>query len=164
MNFNETLYVNDDSPLKGTLSISKVFPDGRNIEIYNQTNLILSAAKLYVLSSLYLPAIASDPITQLAFGTGGCIDPAGLFPKQELATQTGLNTFLTQVPIVYTVNTPAILVTFVGDLDQTQGNGLLITEAGLVKASTNYFNVKNFPGIPKTSEFSLHIQWTIQLA
>jgi hypothetical protein len=48
------------------------------------------------------------------------------------------------------------------DVDQTQANGSQLTEAGLFKASGAIFNVKNHPGINKTSEFSVHYSWSIK--
>ncbi len=115
-----------------------------------------------MLSGLYLPAIASDPIINLKAGTGGNIDPAGLYPKPEDPDQTDLITPVITIPTVYTLDVPNIVVTFLADVDQSQANGEQLTEVGLFKASTEIFNVKNHPGINKTSEFSVHYSWAIR--
>lgn len=154
----------DNWPLYGELSIYKVYESGKRELAFREKNLIVSAAKLYILSGLYTPAITSDPITSLHVGTGGTVDPGGLFPKLEDPSQTNLITPLLTVPTTYTVNTANYSVTFIATVDQGTGNGSLITEAGLFKTSGLIFNVKNFPGIPKTSAFGVNFQWTISLA
>lgn len=88
----------------------------------------------------------------------------GLYPKREDPSQTDLISEVTELPITYTVNSTAPSVTFIADADQSTANGLLLTEAGLFKLSGDIFNVKNHPGIPKTSDFGVHYVWTIKYA
>ena len=156
--------INEKLTPNGSLAIYKVYPDGRRELHFRDDNLIVSAAKLYILSSLYQVGVSSDPITNLQVGTGGTVDPGGLFPYVENPAATGLATYLLTVPTTYSVNTGNFSVTFIATVDQGTGNGSLITEAGLFKASNLMFNVKNFPGIPKTSAFGVNFQWTIQMA
>lgn len=146
----------------GILSISIGRKDGTREKIFEEKNLITKAAKRFLLSGLYLPAIASDPIINLKAGIGGNIDPAGLYPKPEDPDQTNLITPVITIPTVYTLDVPNIVVTFLADVDQSQANGQQLTEVGLFKASGAIFNVKNHPGINKTSEFSVHYSWAIR--
>lgn len=150
--------------LSGVLKIWKQFPDGTLEKIYEEDNLITLAAKQYLLSAIYSAGIPSDQVTNLKVGTGGTIDPEGQFPKLENPLWTDLNTPLLSVSTSYVLNSAIPSVTFLADLDAATGNGSLITEAGLFKASSLIFNVKTFPGIPKTSEFNLHFEWTIKMA
>jgi hypothetical protein len=148
----------------GTLSAFAVYEDGRVDKLFEEKNLITTPAKQALLSVLYLPGVVSDPITQFRVGTGGAIDPQGLYPKQEDPTQTGLITQVYSVATTYILGSTDVSVTYLADVDQSSANGSLITEAGLFKASGLIFNVKNFPAIPKTSEFSIHFEWTIKYA
>lgn len=151
-------------PLEGTLKAEKVYADGSTELIFEKKNLIVLTAKQVLLSSLYVPNQLSDPIVNLKIGTGGCIDPQGLYPKPISQAMTSLFTPLLNVATSYTINSAAPSVTFIADIDQGTANGQLITEAGLYKSSGNIFNLKTFPGIPKTSEFSIHFEWTIQMS
>jgi hypothetical protein len=150
--------------LEGVLKAELVYPDGRRELAFEEKNLIVLTAKQVLLSSLYVANQLSDPIINLNIGTGGCIDPQGLFPKPISQAMTSLFTPLLSVPTSFTINSAAPSVTFIADVDQGTANGQLITEAGLFKASGNMFNIKTFPGIPKTSEFSIHFEWTIQMS
>lgn len=148
----------------GILAAYKKFPDGRVEEIFKEENLITTASKQFLLSGLYTSGVVSDPIIQFRVGSGGAIDPQGLYPKQEDPAQTGLINQVYSTATTFVVGTEDISVTYLADVDQSSGNGELITEAGLFKASGDIFNVKNFPAIPKTSEFSVHFEWTIKYA
>lgn len=151
-------------PLEGVLSVSKIFPNGASEKLFEEKNLIMLASKQYVLSSVYSAGVTFQPISQLAVGIGGTVDPGGLFPKPVTQNLTGLYNELARVSVSFTVNSNVPSVTFITDLDQGTGNGSLITEAGLFRAGGSMFNIKTFPGIPKTSEFSLHFEWTIKIA
>ncbi len=148
--------------LEGELSAWKVFPSGVREGIFTKKNLIVRLAKLHVLQCLYDPLFVQDPITTFKLGTGGSIDPNGLFPKPENPDQLDLVTPQISVPISYVEYPSDVKVTYLSDLDQSQGNGLLITEAGLFQASGKIFNVKNFPAVSKTSEFGLHFEWSVK--
>lgn len=151
-------------PLEGILRAEKWYPDGRKELAFEEHNLIVLTAKQVLLSSLYVSNQLSDPVINLKIGTGGCIDPQGLFPKPISQAMTSLFTPLLNVTTSFTINSSAPSVTFIADVDQGTANGQLITEAGLYKSSGNMFNIKTFPGIPKTSEFSIHFEWTIQMS
>lgn len=146
----------------GVLSIYKKDADGNSTLFFEEENLIVRSSKLFMMSQLYTRFLLSDPITTLKVGTGGNIDPLGLYPKVEDPLQTDLITPLTTAPATYVVNAVIPSVTFLADLDQSQGNGYQITEAGLFTLGGQIFNVKNHPGINKTADFSLHYSWAIK--
>ena len=88
----------------------------------------------------------------------------GLFPKQENPLATSLVSQVASLPVIYTVDLTTPSVTFIADATQATANGMLLTEAGLFKLSGAMFNVKNHPGIPKTSDFGVHYVWTVKYA
>lgn len=149
--------------LVGHLKIFKGLADGSRKLAFEQDNLIVKAAKQVILTTLFQTGITSDPINKLKVGTGGAVDLAGLYPKVESPTQTNLITPLLTLNTVVTADLTNLKVTFLADVDQTQGNGQMLSEAGLFKTSGLIFNVKNHPGITKTSEFSVHYEWSIKL-
>jgi hypothetical protein len=150
-------------PMIGELSIfTRHGPDAEKVEVFHEKNLITNASKTYILSGIYLPGIVSDPIVSLRVGSGGAIDPAGLFPKPEDPLQTDLITPVLTLSTIYVLSPTEISVKYLADVDQSQANGTLFTEAGLIKTSGLIFNIKNHPGIPKTSEFSIHYEWNIR--
>lgn len=151
-------------PLNGHLRVEQVFPDGTRLTVMSKKNLITLAAKIVVLSAIYNVGQTSDPVTTLWVGIGGSIDPQGQFPKPVAQSATGLYDPLVSAPTSFTTNNAVPSVTFIADIDQSTGNGQLITEAGLFKVSNLIFNILTFPGIPKTTEFSLHFEWTIDLS
>jgi hypothetical protein len=157
------LDASDASAAVGTLSIAVDYHKGSGKElVFEQKNLIVKDAKRYLLSGLYLAGVTSDPIVSLKVGTGGNIDPQGLYPKPEDPDQTNLIAPVISVATVYTLDLPNITATFLADIDQGQANGSMLTEAGLFLASGKIFNVKNHPGITKTSQFSVHYSWAIK--
>lgn len=148
--------------LEGTLSIWKAYPGRPRNKIYSEDNLIIRESKLYLLSSLWDANVLADPIINFKVGTGGAFDPEGLFSRPEDEEQEDLISPLVQVSTSFVVSESEVKVTYLADLDQSEGNGFKITEAGLFKQSGKIFNVKNFPAIPKTSEFGLHFEWSIK--
>lgn len=150
--------------LTGRVKIDLVYPSGEIVNHYDGKNLITLSAKQALLSMLYLSSQTSDPITKLAIGTGGTIDPEGQFPKSVASNLTSLFNQLLMVNTSYTVNNSMPSVTFIADVDQGTANGDLISEVALYKTSNLMFNIKTFPGIPKTSEFAIHFTWTIDLS
>jgi hypothetical protein len=150
---------------EGILRIYKVMAGSKRRElIFYEENIITLLTKQFLLSGIYTPAVSSDPVNTLHVGTGGTVDPAGLFPKTEDQTWTNLNTSLLSVPTTHTEDLTVPQTTFLADVDESLGNGSLISEAGLFRTAGAMFNVKTFPGIPKTSDFSLHFSWTIRIA
>jgi hypothetical protein len=150
--------------LSGFLTIDLVYSDGRIVRHIDKQNLITLAAKQVLLAGVYLPNQTSDPVTTLWVGTGGTIDPEGQFPKSVSQSATGLFNPLVSVATSYTNDNTVPSVTFIADIDQGTANGALISEAGLFKASNLMFNIKTFPAIPKTSEFSIHFTWEIEMS
>lgn len=159
--------------LIGHLSIYKIY--GRDPEfqtrelVFSEENLLTLLTKQQILSYIY-SAVTTDPVNGIKVGTGGCIDPDGLFPKQEDQNWTSLNNTITSIGVSgllsvgQAVDNTIPQVTFLADIDQSTANGNSINEAGLFKVSGDMFNVKTFPSIPKTAEFSLHFEWVIKLA
>jgi hypothetical protein len=154
--------VGEDIQIEGRLNIDLVYPDGRNIKHFEDDNLITTLSKQFLLSGIYLPSIVSDQVTTLKVGTGGTVDPGGLYPLAEDPAATGLHTLLLSVPVVYVLDLPNVAVTFLADVDQSTGNGSSLSECAMFKASGLIFNLKNHPAITKTSEFSIHYSWTIR--
>lgn len=149
---------------KGEVSVSLRYKDGTVENIIDKQNLIVDTAKLFILSTLYAGgAVTLDPIVSLKVGTGGCIDPAGLYPKPTLKTQTDLYTPLLTVDASPVIDTGNIKVTFLADVSTDEGNLQQINEAGLFKNSGTIFSVITHPGIYKTSDFAIHYSWTIRI-
>lgn len=147
----------------GTLSISVDYHQGKGKEvIFKEDNLVVKAAKQFLLSGLYTAAVVSDPLANLKVGTGGNIDPAGLYAKPEDPLQTDLITPILTIPLTYTLDLANVTVTFLADVDQSQCNGVMLTEAGMFKTSGLIFNIKNHPGINKNSQFSIHYSWAVK--
>ncbi len=153
----------DSMALNGELSIWKVTEAKGAQLLYKEDNLITKAAKLLILAGIYGTS-TTDAVINLKVGSGGTIDPEGLYPLAEDPLQTDLHTPEATIPVTYTVDTDQIAVTFVADVDQSTLNGTLINEAGLFKTSSTIFNVKNHPGIAKTADFALHYEWRIKVS
>lgn len=159
---NDNVIAKEPFEIIGIPKIFKQYADGSRELIFEEQNLITNQSKQALLTSLYTPGITSDPITALQIGTGGAIDTQGLYPKIENPAQTALVASIMSIPTTYTVNSSDISVTFLADVGQSDANAQLITEAGLFLASGHMFNIKNFPGIPKTSDFAIHFEWVVK--
>lgn len=161
-----TAKLKDSLGVSGTLRISCVDSQtGEIISPVHELNLITVSGKQSLLASLYTTSIIADPIATLRIGSGGCIDSGGLYPKPEDPYQTGLYTPISglSLSVSHTVAVGGMSVTFIADVDPALGNGQIISEAGLFTNSGVMFNVKNHPGIPKSSAFSIHYEWTISI-
>lgn len=146
----------------GHLKVELVYPDRRELWMEDK-NLIVHNGKLQLLAPLYTPGLVADPIASLHAGNGGTVDPQGLFPRQVDTTLTHLFNEVIAVAITQTVDPTRPSVTFLADITEAQCNGQLINEAALYSTSGNMFNIKTFGGIPKTSAFSVHFEWTISV-
>jgi hypothetical protein len=155
---------NTSVSLRGDLLAQKIYADGTKETIFEEKNLIMLVSKQRLLSMTYQSSGSWDPINRLAVGTGGSIDPAGLFPKIVTQDMTDLYDPLMMLTTYNELDNDIPKITFITDLDQGMGNGELITEAGLFTVAGSMFNMKTFPGITKTSEFSLHFEWTIRIS
>lgn len=149
--------------IEGEIQAWKVFPNGEKELVFCRKNLITKEARLAVLASLWDQEFRADRVTTFKLGLGGTIDPDGRFPRAEDPLQTDLVNPVISVKTSYVVDSENVKVTFLADLSPAEGNGLKITEAGLFKVSGKIFNVKNFPAVPKSSEFGLHFEWSIRV-
>jgi hypothetical protein len=147
----------------GQLRIDLVYKD-KVVPYYDKPNLITLAARQTVLSMLYMTGRTSDPISTLQVGTGGTIDPQGLFPKPVTKSLTALYNSVYTTAASYTANTSLPTITFIADIPDTALVGSQINEAGLFTVAGNMFNIKTFPSIPKTGDFGIHIEWTIDFS
>lgn len=146
----------------GLLTVSLVYADHTKIVVAEE-NVITLQGKLRMLETLYLGG--SNPvITTLRVGSGGTIDPEGRFPKPANSSLTSLFNQIQSVPVAYSIDNTYPSVTYIADIDPTLCNGSLISEAGLFFADNLMFNIKTFPGIPKTVDFSVHFEWTIRIS
>jgi hypothetical protein len=156
--------VDKNNLFEGRLIAKKIYADGKEEVCIDEINLVMLSSKYKMLSTLYNEGTyIVDPITSIHVGTGGTIDPLGLYPKTPSQNMTSLYSELVSIPVSFTEDPSVPSVTFISDMGQGAGNNRLITEAGLYTSQGSLFNIKTFIGIPKTSEFSLHFEWTIKL-
>lgn len=159
------MQINSHLPLRGELAIYLRHADGSKELHFEDKNLIVYAGRTLVLQALYLASYTPDPVATLRVGDGGCIDPAGLYPKTPSTELTSLYHQILSIPTTYQVVNPSIpSVTFLASVDQGQCNGTLLSEAGLFTGTGLMFNIKTFTGIPKTSYFAVDFVWTISVA
>jgi hypothetical protein len=165
----------DKFSIRGDLGIYLDYGNGKE-KFFEEQNLIVNAAKLILLKSVYLSS-STDYISSLRVGTGGTVDVLGVVPKMEEPTQTGLITVIPgvsssvngqDIPGVATLVTPSpneadLSVTFLASIDNSKANGYVISEVGLFTTGGSMFNVKNHPGITKSSSFAVHYEWTIRI-
>jgi hypothetical protein len=148
--------------VSGHLRVSLVYSDREEV-ILDEKNLITLLGKRRLLETLYVGA--SNPvISTLRVGTGGTIDPEGKFPKAVTSDLTALYNQVQSIPVIYTLDQSYPSVTYIADVDPTLCNGQLISEAGLFFSDGMMFNIKTFPAIPKTVDFSIHFEWTIRIS
>lgn len=150
----------DSFPMTGIINVFLKYGDTL-IPHFKDENLIVLVPRQNLLAMTYLAGRVSDPITTLQVGTGGSIDPEALYPKPVDKNMSELYNSIISVTTSHSVNNSVPSVTFIGDISESQGVNQLINEAGLFTAAGTMFNIKTFPGIPKTSEFGIHIEWTI---
>ena len=155
---------NDVLTVRGDIKVELHYNDGRIVTHCDEKNIVVLTAKQALLSYIYTSGQTSDPINSLHVGTGGSIDPQGYYPKPVSQNMTQLYNELTQIPTTYSIDNTVPSVTFIADVDQGTAIGAQINEAGLFKTSGLMFNIKTFPAINKTAEFSVHFEWTIKLA
>lgn len=149
---------------KGRLTVNLRFPDGTTKNHFEEDNLIVSGGRALILRPLYVTGAVSDPINSLHVGSGGTIDPQGLYPKIPTLGLTSLYHDDISLGIVATVDDPLLpSVTFRGSVGQDVMNGTLISEAGLFTVAGVMFNIKTFSGIPKTENFSVDFEWIISV-
>lgn len=147
----------------GQLRITLVYADREEV-VVDEKNVISLQGKQRLLQTLYAVQTGSSTITNLYVGTGGTVDPEGRFPKPVNSSLTNLFGPLTSVPVTYTLLETYPSITYIADIDPTLCNGSIISEAGLFFSDDVMFNIKTFPGIPKTVDFSIHFEWTVKIS
>lgn len=150
----------------GRLTILKLWDDGVVETALNEgDNLVTKAGKGLLLSNLFRADGGSgDPLLYAKIGTGGTTDPTGLLVRTPSDVMTDLFTPRETVSIIKVTQDLAVpSITLAAFIDQSQGNGLKITEAGFFSNSGIMFNIKTFTGIDKLSSFALMLKWTIQI-
>lgn len=150
--------------LWGRLEIELDYGD-RKVKHWEGPNLIVSTGKQIALLALFTNSL-NDSLTYAKVGTGGSTNPPpggdGSLLKTPIVSLIDLYTPLTRVGIAkigQDLSVPQI--TLVANLDNSQGNGSFINEAGFFSGNNQMFNIKVFPGIQKTWDFSVNFQWTI---
>lgn len=157
-----TVKVHDGLGMEGIVKISKCYRDGHREEV-GEFNMFVKASRVRMLRALYSTNISPDPIVTLKVGTGGSIDPDGLYPRSPSLTQTDLVSPIISMPVVSDPDEDAMTVTYLADVDYSEGNGEQINEVGLFTQSGALSNVKNFLRIPKTADFSIHFEWILRI-
>lgn len=130
---------------------------------YEADNLIVNTGKRIVLGSLY-PTSPSDSLGYAKAGKGGSTDPDGLFLKTPTVNMTDLYDPVERMAIAkisQNLSVPSMVM--IASLDNSQGNGYLINEAGFFSGNDDMFNIKVFPGVIKTLDFSIDFEWTIRV-
>ena len=138
---------------------------------YKADNLIVLLPRQRLLSTIYsTSSIVADPITTLKVGNGGSIDAQGLYPRPVSKAMTALFAHPSSV-YSFPLTTPedgliesAPSILFVADIAEEDMNGVLINEIGLFTQGGTMFSIKTLPAIPKTSTFSVHVEWTIDFS
>lgn len=148
----------------GRLRIFKQDSNGICETLFEDDNLIVTSGRAIILDQLHYTVGSGDPITHAKVGTGGALDVDGLFLKVPTVDMTDLYNPVTSASVVKTDSNPSIpSITLLASLDSSAGNGNFINEAGFFSASNRMFNIKVFPGIAKTSSFSLNFEWVIKM-
>jgi len=136
---------------------------GEGIVHFEAQNLIVNTGKRIVLGSLY-PTSLNDSLSYAKAGDGGATDDLGLFLKTPTPDLTDLYSPVEIMPIAkisQNLSIPSMVM--IASLDNTQGNGHLINEAGFFSGNGDMFNIKVFPGVQKTFDFSIDFEWTIRV-
>lgn len=150
----------------GRLSVYKDYITSIGIDRvkhYEEDNVVTLLAKQNVLAGIYL-STTSDPVATLQVGTGGGLDQQSLYPKPVNQNLTALYNTYQAIPVTYQIQPTIPSVTFIADLDESSGNGQIINESGLFTASGVMWSIRTYPGITKSSEFSIHYEWVISLS
>lgn len=148
--------------LQGFLTVSKTFLDGRVEKVFEEENLVVNGGKLIAIRQIYPSSGVGDPLSYAKVGTGGY---DGIFPKAVNVAMTDIFTPALVCPIAKIAEDSGVpSVTLVANVDNSQGNGLSLNEAGFFSTSGVMFNIKVFPAVPKNSSFSLNLQWVIKIS
>lgn len=150
----------DSFSLKGHLRIIKREGESREV-VYSGDNIIVNGGKLLALQQLFYYG-SGNPLYTGKVGSGGATDVGGLFLRTPTADRTNLYTPEATVGLTKaSENTAVPSITLVATVDASQCNGITINEAGFFAKDGTMFNMITFPGIVKTSLFSLDLEWSI---
>lgn len=158
---NPSVKASSSADVVGSLKISLIYAD-KEVEVLNEKNLVVLGGKLRLLQALYLGDSAT-PISTLRVGSGGTIDPAGKFPKTVDQSLDSLYSEVQSVDVTYSLDETYPSVIYLADVAPELCNSVLLSEAGLFFGDDTMFNIKTFPGIPKTLDFSIHFEWVIRV-
>lgn len=150
--------------IEGELTVKKRLLNGETEVLFQDKNLIVRSGKALVLSNLHTANGSADPIKFAKVGTGGSFDLDGLLLKTPTDSMTDLYTPVATVGVAKTgedLSVPYIIL--VASVDNDQGNGQRINEAGFFSAAGVMFNIKTFPGTVKNNSFSLDFEWKIKV-
>jgi hypothetical protein len=145
-----TVKVTDKFPMRGIFTM-KVYEDGKLIEEYTDTNLIVNGARVHA-AHLFAGDVSGMSIAQIAFGTNGTV------PTDADASIT--NQFAKPVSGFEYPAMGQVQVNW--ELLVTEDNGQAIMEFGLLAADGTLLarKVRNAP-IHKESDISIEGHWTI---
>ena len=151
---------------KARVRISKVYRDREEFH-FEEDNLVVTTGKQIALHALY-PTSLNDSLNYAKVGNGGSTNPPPGGDGSLLKTPTiGLLDLYSPIArvgitkISEDMTVPSI--TLMANLDNSQANGYFVNEAGFFSGTNLMFNIKVFPGIQKTWEFSVNFQWTISV-
>lgn len=169
--------IEQEIELQGELEITAKYLDGsEEVKFKKKKNLIVDSAKLAILRSLVGISSSAKGIDTLRVGTGGTVDPDGLYVKPVTGGQSSLFSQVEVSPgvpfelaLTAALDATQFTVTFLGDLGFGDLNGTLLTEAALYQGNIagatppSMFSIKVHPGIRKNPNFSLHYEWVIRV-
>lgn len=160
----KNLKLNEPLRITAELTVRKRPLEGAPEILYRKQNLIVRGGRALVLANLYTAAGSADPISFAKVGTGGSFDLDGLLLKTPSEDMTDLFSPTATVGIAKTGSDPVEpSITLVASVDNSQGNGQRLNEAGFFSASGIMFNIKTFPGTVKDNSFSLDFEWKIKV-
>lgn len=129
--------------------------------VYYKKNTVLDSGKSSLAKSL--TNNVSSPyefyINQMVFGSGG---EDGNSQKTIDTSRTSLyyQTLAVNVSSSWDINYPTKAL-FVATITSGQINGTTVNEAGLVNQNGDLFSMVTFPGLSKTDEIQLTLNWEI---
>lgn len=146
----------------GYVTISKDYSDGSKEIVFEGENLIVNSGKRIFVNQLFYTLGNGNPVNKAKLGVGGALDSEGIFLKIPTADMTNLYSPAFTVPVVkVSENTAIPSITLTAALDNSVGNGSYFNEAGFFTEDDQMFNIKTFPRVLKTVQFSLNVTWEI---
>lgn len=163
MNSQDNHKLDESTGLWGRVKVIKRYPTWDEIAFEDDNLIVINGRRLFI-NQLYYTVGNGNPITFAKFGTGGALDSEGVFLKTPTPDMTDLYTPAFDAPVVKVSENLAIpSITLTGSLDNSTANGTYFNEAGFFAANGTMFNIKTFPRVLKTVNFSLNVTWEIGL-